>query len=335
MFKLSYLILFVLCLGLVFYSCQDSSSPTAVNNLDQDGINSLAKKTTSWNVPGDFATIEDALNDVSVLDGHTIMVGPGNFAGAYISKAVNIKGIGSAVIDDGPMHPTAGLSMGFRLLAGSDGCTISHLAFEVDLAIMNGDAVNDVKVTQCTFNNAIQGISNWRGSGWEISHNNIVDLRTRCGGGIGIFIGDFAGGDVKNNVVSHNNIYGTLHVSSGDCGGYNGSGIVLYADFRWGGAGTTNMSNNSVIKNKVSMSSDTPLLVDIAAFELTDSRDDKNATPYPVIYDNYIGFNDWRGTVLQMAFIPEELEELNSVSRNLGDNRGHGLHPKMFGPGGN
>jgi hypothetical protein len=286
-----------------------------------------------WHVPGDFATIQDAIDDPDVIDGDTIRVNPGNFAGAEVTKSVSIKGEDHAVIDSGPMHP-AGLSQGFRLLAGSDGATFSHLTFEVDLAIMNSAAVDDVTVTHCHFNNAIQAVSNWRGSSWEISHNTITDLRTRSGGGIGILVADYSGEFVKDNVVSHNKISGTLFVDPNDCGGYNGSGIVLYADFRWGGAGAEEISGNRVVKNKVSLVSDNPDLVDVVAFELTDSRNDVNVIPYPVIFDNAIGFNDFRGTALQIYLTPQELEDYNSISRNLGDNRGHGLHPSVFGPGG-
>jgi hypothetical protein len=287
-----------------------------------------------WYVPGNFATIQDAINDPAVVDGDTIWVGPGNFAGAEVTKSVTIKGEGQAVIDSGPMHP-AGLSQGFRLLAGSDGTTLSHLTFdEVDLAIMNGAAVNDVTVTRCRFNNAIQAVSNWRGSGWEISHNTITDLRTRNGGGIGILIGDYLATlqGVKDNVVSHNKITGVLHVAQNDCGGYNGSGIVLYADFRWGMPGAIEISNNRMVQNKVSLTSDTPGVVDVVAIELTDSRDDD--TVDPVILDNSIGFNDFHGTALQIALTPEGLEDCNDISRNLGNNRGHGLHPSLFSPDG-
>ena len=75
--------------------------------------------------------------------------------------------------------------------------------------------------------------------------------------------------------------------------------------------------------------------VDVVAFELTDTRDDITADPFPVIFDNAIGFNDFRGTEVQIAITPAELADYNVISRNLGDNRGHGLHPKLFGPGGN
>jgi hypothetical protein len=53
-----------------------------------------------------------------------------------------------------------------------------------------------------------------------------------------------------------------------------------------------------------------------------------------VIFDNAIGFNDFRGMELQIYLTPEDLGNYNDISRNLGDNRGHGLHPSVFGPGG-
>lgn len=289
---------------------------------------------TTWEVPGNFATIQEAIDSPTVLRGDRILVGPGNFEGVELTKSVEIKGIGGAVINSGPMHP-AGLSQGFRLMAESDGATISHLTFTTDLSIMNGAAVDDVTVTHCTFLNCIQAVSNWCGSSWEISHNLIIDLRTRNGGGIGILVADRFGGIVKDNVVSHNKIYGTLHVDPNDGGGYAGSGIVIYADFRWGMAGAAEIKNNRVVKNTVGLVSDNPDVVDVHAFELTDTRDNISADPYPVLFDNAIGFNDFRGTESQILLTPEELADCNEISRNLGDNRGHGAHPSVFGPGGN
>ena len=292
-----------------------------------------AKPGNKWEVPGDFATIQDAIDSPSVLAGDTILVGPGSHAGAYVHKQVVIKGTEGTLIDTGPLHP-AGLSMGFRLLAGSDGATISHLQFSVDLAIMNGGAVNDVTVAHCTFLDTIQAVSNWCGSRWYIHHNTIIDLRTRNGGGIGILVADYSGGVVEGNVVSHNKITGVLHVDPADGGGYAGSGIVLFADFRWGRSGASKIKNNRVVWNKVALMSDTPAVVDVVGIELTDTRDDSELEP--VIFDNAIGFNDLRGTAWSLVLTPESLDECNFISRNLGvdDNRGHGLHPSVFGPGG-
>lgn len=91
---------------------------------------------------------------------------------------------------------------------------------------------------------------------------------------------------------------------------------------------------NRVVKNKVSLVSDNPDVVAVVAFELTDTRDNENEC-CEVIYDNAIGFNDFRGTEIQIALTPETLQGCNDISRNFGDNRGHGSHPSVFGPGGN
>lgn len=281
----------------------------------------------TWTVPGDFATIQEAVDSPDVADGDVLRVGPGDFDGAALDKSLDIRGVGGARIIGGPAHGS-GLSQGFRLLTGSDGASISHFTFIVDLAVMNGDSINDITISQNTFESAIQGVSNWRGSGWDISHNTFHDLRTRCGGGIAILIGDFSAGVVSDNLVSHNTITGTLRVSDGDCGGYSGTGIVLYADFRGSQLGTLQMSDNFVVHNRIDLVSDNPSLVDVVAFELTDTRDDE---AFVVIFDNAIGFNDFRRSANQISVTPATLDHpVNMISRNLGDNRGHGAHPSVF-----
>lgn len=312
--------LLIFCMAVIFV-CAFASSAMA------------GKRSAKWEVPGDFSTIQEAIDSPAVSDRDTIFVEAGSHSGAYITKSVEIKGRADAVIDSGPAH-SSGLIMGFRLLEGSDGATISHLAFDVDLAIMNGAAVDDVTVDHCAFTNTLQAVSNWGGCGWQISHNVITDLRTRNGGGIGILIADRSGGVVTDNVVSHNKMNGTLYVDPDDGGGYCGTGIVVYADFRWGMAGADTLAYNRVVKNTVSLVSDTPEVVDVVAFELIDTRDDAELA-CKVIHDNAIGFNDFRGTDTQIALTPETLGECNAISRNFGSKRGQGLHPSVFGPGGN
>ena len=293
-------------------------------------LTAVSVRATDWNVPGDFATIQDAINSSSVVNGDQILVGAGSYAGAVVNKSVTITGTEGAIINSGPLHP-AGLVQGFRLVAGADGCSINHLAFTVDLAVFNSaDGINDVTVSHCTFENPIQAITAWGGSRWDISHNTINDLRTRCGGGIGILIGDYNGRNIQDNVVAHNKITGTLHVSAGDCGGYNGTGIVLYSDSRFGRVGAASIAYNRVVKNSVGLASDTPTVVDVAAIELTDTSE-----LVGVIHDDAIGFNDLRETALQIVLTPSGLDAENNISRNLGENRGHGLHPSAFAPGGN
>ena len=151
---------------------------------------------------------------------------------------------------------------------------------------------------------------------------------------IGILIADLSAVTVENNVVSHNKITGTLHVDPDDCGGYNGTGIVLFADWRFGRSGTFAIQFNRVVKNKISLVSDTPDVVDVVAIELTEAGTVPAGSPF--IHDNAIGFNDMRGTTMQIVLTPPTLDnDVNDISRNLGDNRGQGLHPSLFGPGGN
>jgi polygalacturonase len=98
-------------------------------------------------------------------------------------------------------------------------------------------AVHDITADHCTFKNAVKAVFKWSRSGWVISHNDIVDLRTRNGGDIGILVADRFGGIVQNNLISRNKILGTMHVDLINGGGYSRNSIVAYAVFRWGMAG--------------------------------------------------------------------------------------------------
>jgi hypothetical protein len=293
----------------------------------------------TWQVPGDFATIQEAIDSSLVIDGDKIMVSPGQHAGAIVTKAVEIRGEGGAVINSGPLPWSSRTFMAGFLFPGNgagSGARITQLHFEtVEFPVFSRGADN-VSVDHCEMANPIQGVSNWRGCFWEISHNEILDLRTACGGGIGILIGDYMAtqGGIMDNVVSHNTILGTLNVDPNDCGGYAGSGAVLYADFRWGMPGAELIAFNRVSHNRVSLTSSNPDLVPVVALELTDTQDPVSAET-TVIRDNAVVFNNLRGTDTQIALTPSDLDEVNNVSRNLGDNRGHGHHPLAFRPEGN
>jgi hypothetical protein len=295
-----------------------------------------ASKRAVWNVPGDFPTIQAAIDSTDVTAGDTIQVSSGSYAGALISKPVTIRGAGRTVISSGPVHPS-GMIIGFRMLPGSDNSKISHLSFGVDLGVISSQAVNGVTIENCTFTGAVQAVTNWAGSRWNIMDNDIKDLKTRDGGGIGILVGDRFAGTVEGNVISNNKISGTLYVGGGypdpsqESGGYNGSGIVLYADYRYGNAGTSAIKNNRITNNKVSMVSNNAALIDIVAFEMTDSRDDAQ---FHVIYNNQVTFNDFRGTVTQIDLTPDNLGDYNTISRNFGENRGKAHHDKHNRHGG-
>lgn len=294
-----------------------------------------AAVAANWTVPGQFATIQAAVDSPLVVAGDRILVSPGDHVGARVTKAVEIRGTGGARITDGPLHPFK-FVYGFLIGAdddgaGGDGVTITNLTFTVDLPVFSRGA-NDVTVSHNTILNTLQGITNRGGKRWDISHNKFIDLRVECGGGIAIILTDILGRDVRDNLVAHNVVSGTLHVPAGDCGGYQGVGILLYADFRFGFLGASHIAYNQVVKNSVSLVSDNPSLVDVAALEMTDTRyiGLPDAPPPAVIHNNAVGFNDFRGTAKQIVLNPASLDAVNTISRNLGENRGHGAHPSAF-----
>lgn len=311
----------LLALSLAVVGCEEGSAPLA----SESGALGPAAKKSIWKVPGDFPTIQDAIDDPAVSDGDVIAVGPGRFDGATVTKAVEIRARGGAIIEGGPLlvagHPLGGdLEIGFFFQAdhSGDGASIRGFGFEdVEFPVFSRGA-DGVTVSHNTMSAPVQGVTNWGGSGWAVEHNTIAGLRSICGGGIGILVGDQAAtaAGVTSNVVAHNRIAGTLAVHPGDCGGYDGTGIVLFADFRFGRTGAVAISDNSVSKNVVDLQSDTPAVVDVVGFELTDTRDDGSLPP--VIFDNSLVKNDARGTARGLELTPAELADHNEFSKNKG-----------------
>jgi len=317
-------------------------------------LGSTARAGT-WNVPGDFDTIQEAI-DLAVT-GDVILVGPGNYDGATVTKAVEIKGEDGAIINGGPELGTSGLYQGFRMQSGGDGATISHLSFEtVDFSIYSG-GTDDVTVEHCTFTSPIQAITNWNGNGWNISHNVINGLRTKNGGGIGIFIGTRASEEstANSNLITHNKITGEVVVPLDEIddynfpkppypdAGYSVVGICLMSDRR-DGRPAGPITGNRILKNKVAISSNNPRNHFPGGIELSDLGLSNSGSPD--LLDNKVGFNDLRGmldTVIEepgaakptaILLYPDPLDPTNIISRNLGDdpnNRGHGgVHPQLL-----
>jgi hypothetical protein len=305
-------------------------------------------KAETWNVPGEFLTIQDAIDSDDVVGGDTILVGPGNHDGATVTKAVEIKGKGGAVIDFGPMYASYMTGFLFRDGAG-DGATISHLSFvTLDLPVYSRDT-HYVTVEHCTFISPMQGITNWNGNGWNISHNVINGLRTMNGGGIGIFVGTRApeGSTANSNLIAHNKVIGQVVVPQYEIdqyneqpeypeAGYSVPGITLMSDRRKDKPAGT-ISGNRILKNKVALSSNNPRNHWPCGIGLSDLGLKYLDPPVPDLLDNKVGFNDVRGMLgiegTPIALVPDELDESNIISRNLGDdanNRGHGVHPKVL-----
>ena len=66
-----------------------------------------------WKMPGHLATIQEAIDSPRVKAGDTLVIRPGAYAGAFLTKSLEIRGQGGTVINTGPLHPN-GKAQGFR-----------------------------------------------------------------------------------------------------------------------------------------------------------------------------------------------------------------------------
>jgi hypothetical protein len=277
-----------------------------------------------WQVPGDFPSIQEAIDSPSVQDGDSILVAAGQHAGATVTKSVAIRALGLAQIVDGPVvSPFGAAGFYFPGDGAGSGASIAGFTFAgIPLPVFSRGA-DDVTVTRNRMSFFLQGVTSWGygswGNRWEITENTMHNPMTSCGGGIGVFIGDFMGGTVLGNLVARNSIRGRLRVPDDECGGYNAPGIALYADFR-GGADGAYLTSNLVSKNHVALVSNAKVvgteswIVTVSGIELTDTRDDPGLPP--VVEENVITYNDLRGMKVPFSATPDELLGANTFANN-------------------
>jgi len=183
---------------------------------DRGGVGAItAAAGGADRVPQEFATIQDAIDNGTSA---TIHVGKGNWAGATVTRTVEIIATGKAVIDQG-VAITQGVDAGFALTSDADGSQIRGFVFDdVDLGIYSscgrlGSVASDVVISHNTFINSAQGVNVIEstcggGDGWLIEHNTFHDIRadiSNCGGGLGVFLVNSSG-----TSVLHNTFKGTL-----------------------------------------------------------------------------------------------------------------------------
>ncbi|HEX9189866.1 MAG TPA: hypothetical protein VGB87_22510 [Vicinamibacteria bacterium] len=293
-----------------------------------------------FQIPGSFPTIQAAMDSPRVKDGDTLRVLPGSHAGATVTKAVTIvgwdrRGTGATIVD-GPAANAYG-NAGFLFAGGGagSGATIADLAFSNVAFPVFSRGANDVSVTRTAMWGALQGVTSWAGAqygkGWVITHNSILGLRTSCGGGIGILVGDYRGATVTGNLIAHNEVEGRLRTPAGDCGGYAAPGILLIADYRYPGDTGAVIERNRVTKNHVFLASSEPAIVPVDGIELTDTRNDPALL---VIRENEVVYNDLRRLSDPIVLTPDDLATVNRIEANrLGDPftaRGPATAPRSY-----
>lgn len=160
-------------------------------------------------VPRDFATIQEAIDD---SDAERIIVGPGMHAGALVTRPVELRASGRAVITP-RADILAGREIGFALTGDADGTVIHGFVFDnVELGIYSscqrlGSVADAVVVEHNIFINNAQGVTVTdvacgEGDGWLVHHNVFDDIRadiSNCGGGLGVFLANVAWTTVAQN----------------------------------------------------------------------------------------------------------------------------------------
>jgi hypothetical protein len=271
-----------------------------------------------WRVPADFKTIQQAIDHESVVDGDEIIVGPGYFAGARITKSVVFKGMDATYIINGPKPwPNRAFNAGFLFRGdkaeNGSGSKISNFVFQdIDFPIFASQAgavIANVSVTHCTMENSIQGITMWHADNWEVRENRIIDLEAVHGGAIGILVGSYSADDAFDNVIENNVITGTVYVDPDEGGGYNAVGINLVSDHRNRRVGGY-VEGNLVRKNKVNLVSDNPGVIPVVAFELTDPTGPEKATS---VVENEVTENETGQTETPVQLVGARLAEVNRV----------------------
>ena len=288
-------------------------------------------------------TIQDAVNAANPLGGDIIMVMPGSYAGALVNKPVEI--IGSGTDQTFITSPTSGRS-GLSILESN--VKISNLKIICNVVSGNpmlyGVIINpnlNTTVNPPRTNVTVTQIEIVKGTGWpitlqgittlsyvegilgnnvsecEITHNKVYDFQSD-----GIFL-KAAGFKSEKNLIAFNHVSSTI-----PSGYFYPVGITLFA---LGGSrfGTVIIPAGEISNNKVVHNNSTATAGD--GIDLAE-----NYTPYTLTYgnitNNYIGFNDCRGTGFdQIAAYatggPNDSAEKaailakNYFSRNLGDNR--------------
>jgi hypothetical protein len=205
-----------------------------------------------------FSVIQTAID--SAAASATVGVAGGAYAGATLGTPVTVHGAagGGTTITSGVPYKAGGsLTTAFRLDAGADGSAISGFSIVCNpgagyyFAVF-GRGVNDVTVDSLAIQDTVQGVTNWGGSGWQITDNEVLRTIAASGGGIGFMVGALPNG---YKIASDNLIQGNVVASDASAPDYSCPGIAVVLDLRYGQylslTGTEDLGGNRILDNTI------------------------------------------------------------------------------------